>query len=953
MGATDPDALLGVLWDDDGDPANDDVAYEFKTGYTIPGVDAEGRASYIDEIVRDAEYARRTAVDIGLLIDEIREGRDHLDDYYRNPERSSEDEPQSGQDYGHEPDDMDAPKASLKEFVDAGSQGVAVLVRAQGISKGIADAALNDIEAIEAAIARIDAYREKAEDAKKALEDEARRLREVEIVALIGRDRSDDSNQRILGGSAGEKLDESNRLRQQARDLEGEISMLQDEFDGLEVEVSELQTWLENENPDLLNLPVLASSEGPACDSVATCRTVWEDKRKERDEKKGEIDSKKESMTEDGVMTTRADRLVKMADDLLAESEADEQKADDLRKEADRLETTEAQGIQDEIDSIRAEKAKLQKELENDGTDGEALGDKNDLAREDGAGYDLDGDKDENRVRLESRKAQNVLDYLEGQFKNATASDAILLGEGANFSVLRERERDDKNSVFARAPVPEGTVDAWAALEIGEDTITITVPTRTGDPNYARRTDIALLRNTIGEHRAKLLEGGKPAAGDFTLADPEGQRMNYDAATGGNGDIGKFFEGTYKGVHGTLYVYDWFNSENGLTESRWFFTPTTARGDEGIRLRGRNPELFRYMDEDGDGTFELVPFVDYGMWLEGDTTLILRLLAGIVGPQESVDDLGTVVDVHGVRDRDNPHLDATATYSGTAKGLSARRTDGVTASGHFEADVSLSATFGADATLEGRIDNFRSADPEGQGTAHVNSDWRADLDSSPLADRNLGDTDGNPNTPDEMEEGGRVVKGTVSGPGSTSGEWSGVAYGRPGSRTVNSLPQGPGLRALALAFGEMATLRDGSEALEHQHHLPPEPVPVEDRPRDQPGFGERGEDDHAFRARPRTAASEPGRPGRLPAKLLQDDPDRADRSVDGECRPVPGWPGKETAFRRSNRRPPGKRKRRALVLTRTMTWPPDSATCPMPSRSRGPRPGAAGTTRQSPCLRSP
>ncbi len=812
MGATDPVpmGLFGVLWDHDKDPANADVAYEFKTGYTIPGVeDAEGRASYITEIMRDAEHARRTAVDIGLLIDEIREGRDHEEGYYEDDEGYRP----VGQ-YGHE---KGAEGSSLKEFVDAGDQGVAVIVRAQGVSRGIADAALDDIEAIEAAIARIDAYREKAMEAKKALEDEAMRLREVEIVALIGRDRyvqvegRDDLNQRILGGSAREKRDRSQERRDEADDLEKEIRVLQDQLKELNIDIDELQEWLKidedgdstieegEQGPDLTNLPSQASD----CDSVATCRTAWEDKRGERDEKQGEIDSKTESMTENGVTTTRVQRLREMADDLLAESEADKQKAEDLRAEADRLETTEAQRIQDEIDSIRDEKATLEEVLENDRADG----DKNNLARD--SGYDLDEDKDANRVRLESRKAQNVLDYLEGQFASATASSTILLGERANFSVLREREEEDKHSVFARPDEKAGTHDAWEALGLEEDEgmITITVPTQTSDPNYSRRTDIALLFNTIGEHRALRLEGGKPDEGDFTLADTASDRANYAAATGGNGDIGVFFEGTYKGVHGTLYVYDWNDPETGLTRSSWFFTPTTDATEAGQdRLRGRNPELFRYVDEDGDGTFELVPFVDYGMWLSDEGTLSLNLLAGIVGPQKSADDLGTEVDVHGVRTRDNPNLVATATYSGTAKGLSARETDGTTASGHFEADVFLSATFGADATLEGRIDNFRSADPEGQGTAHVNSAWSAKLDSSPLADRNLGDTDGNPNTPDEMEEGGRVTGGTVSGPGGTSGEWSGVAYGRPGNRPDGfyggfRLEFGDG----AAAFEEMAS----------------------------------------------------------------------------------------------------------------------------------------------------
>ena len=196
----------------------------------------------------------------------------------------------------------------------------------------------------------------------------------------------------------------------------------------------------------------------------------------------------------------------------------------------------------------------------------------------------------------------------------------------------------------------------------------------------------------------------------------------------------------------------------------------------------------------------MVPFVDYGMWLSDQGTLSLNLLVGLVAPEQrkwnratrsyggGENDVGlrTEVKALGTRDDNRPDVDEglamSATYSGTAEGLSARETDGTTASGHFKADVSLTAKFGADATLEGRIDNFRSADPAGQGTAHVNSDWSADLASSPLtADIDIGDVDNNPNTPDAVT-GGKVTGGTVSGPDGTSGEWAGIAYGKQGKR---------------------------------------------------------------------------------------------------------------------------------------------------------------------------
>ncbi|MCY4311390.1 MAG: hypothetical protein OXC54_08805 [Rhodospirillaceae bacterium] len=107
---------------------------------------------------------------------------------------------------------------------------------------------------------------------------------------------------------------------------------------------------------------------------------------------------------------------------------------------------------------------------------------------------------------------------------------------------------------------------------------------------------------------------------------------------------------------------------------------------------------------------------------------------------------------------------------------------------------------------------------------------------------------------------------------------------------MNSLPQ-----SQTFALREMATLRDRLEALEGQFHLPPETVPVEDRLRGEPGFGEGGEDDRVLHERQRRRLRSSAGPGRLPAKLLKGDPDRrvgipdrADPSVDGGRRPVPG-----------------------------------------------------------------
>ncbi len=70
------------------------------------------------------------------------------------------------------------------------------------------------------------------------------------------------------------------------------------------------------------------------------------------------------------------------------------------------------------------------------------------------------------------------------------------------------------------------------------------------------------------------------------------------------------------------------------------------------------------------------------------------------------------------------------------------------------------------------------------------------------------------------------------------------SFGQQGREQLAVQP-GPG--ALAAALRKMPALRDRLEALEHQLHLPPETVPVEDRLRGEPRCGEGGEDDHAFR----------------------------------------------------------------------------------------------------------
>ena len=153
-------------------------------------------------------------------------------------------------------------------------------------------------------------------------------------------------------------------------------------------------------------------------------------------------------------------------------------------------------------------------------------------------------------------------------------------------------------------------------------------------------------------------------------------------------------------------------------------------------------------------------YADYGMWLEGtDAAPVLRTRMGLVDPDGAAPGSGDLT------------TPGSATYNGTAHGLSARTASGenpVTASGHFTAAVRLDATFGDSPTLGGTVTNFRGV--SGQGGAHVGS-WSIDLrPTGPRAGTgdirtapfdNVG-TDGHP----------------------TDGGWSAYAYGAAGERPV-------------------------------------------------------------------------------------------------------------------------------------------------------------------------
>ena len=342
---------------------------------------------------------------------------------------------------------------------------------------------------------------------------------------------------------------------------------------------------------------------------------------------------------------------------------------------------------------------------------------------------------------IENEKAELVFDMLKSELKVVSEDGVLIVDQVAdsltNGEVIEAADKlDDSDNVFARATVPTGTMTFEEIARAGDDDGVIdeldewvfqsrsilnaddTVNTDAHEPvdfrNGGNDGGLGLPRN----HPAIALSGLDVADFDPRGSDTVGSSENHLV----------FYNGQLKGIEGTLYCDRRSNciTSSGRFGDGWYFTPVVYSGRFSGGAKGYSTEQARYIDSDGDGTYELVSYVDYGMWLEGadddpeDPLLLLRR-ATLVGPSVSPSslDFGT----------DGSNTDPSATYSGDARGLSARTVgtgdDAVTASGHFEADVTLNATFGTAPELGGTIDNFRPVD--GQGDGHVDTGWRLEL----------------------------------------------------------------------------------------------------------------------------------------------------------------------------------------------------------------------------------
>ena len=209
----------------------------------------------------------------------------------------------------------------------------------------------------------------------------------------------------------------------------------------------------------------------------------------------------------------------------------------------------------------------------------------------------------------------------------------------------------------------------------------------------------------------------------------------------------------------------------------------------------------RYVEDttQDDLTYKPAEFVEWGLWLEDIDSNAngeqpgLRMYAGRgsgSGPVVLNQGWGAI---NGAA--------TSATYEGSATGLSARRTGGTTAaptyaSGHFTADVELNATFGAGTPmLGGTIDNF-------QGGSHTDGNWELTLTRE-----TFDGTDGIDNDDGDFA-------------GGISGYWTADSYG--GENTGDDAKRPDGIYGDFVAeFGDGGNARRGDGVAAGVYHTTP------------------------------------------------------------------------------------------------------------------------------------
>jgi hypothetical protein len=326
----------------------------------------------------------------------------------------------------------------------------------------------------------------------------------------------------------------------------------------------------------------------------------------------------------------------------------------------------------------------------------------------------------------EIAELDSVITVVNGHI---TDIEAILEADGGGSlkDILEEVTGDDaddlKNAAYRGNVVAKKIHDAFARdLETGTDLPSTAVIDAIGEDAHTMENDQLGMTwsRIVGSSKIEMKRiADDDATKEVEAASADGRAVPIDdddnaivtcedegdCANGAqHKDENNADDHNWNGIVGTYFCNgDKCGIEGGKFTGGWYFTPTN--------------EKTLYVDTD-TGYEEDVFYTEFGYWLTEDDSadgdpVTVHTYARIAG--------GTVAN-EGRFDLDEDQTSQSATYSGSAVGMSIQGSGESAQSGHFDADVNLTVDFGeaADVRINGTISNF-------QGNA-ANPTWNVKLD---------------------------------------------------------------------------------------------------------------------------------------------------------------------------------------------------------------------------------
>ena len=318
-----------------------------------------------------------------------------------------------------------------------------------------------------------------------------------------------------------------------------------------------------------------------------------------------------------------------------------------------------------------------------------------------------------------AENAKTALDKLETEAM--TAGDARGL-EAVRRSLARAEQdvMDAQADVMAAAAIDEGTALKMAVAEVtgadaeehGDAVATVVENNLSTSVTFPSLPVMAEAVVTGDSHKGMTFEEIAMAQGDLFSEQIFNKKLSPAVSLdGANSTVpGAYIyatdsdgvDYTWKGIEGSAYCRSDDCGTRGTILAGeffggWYFTAAPVDGEA---------TMYYLKDEVGDDyTAEL--YAKYGSWF--NTADTFSKFAGLADPNAT----------SYILNHANGALEGSATYVGTAGGLSVHRELDSVESGVFTADISLTATFGMVPTLNGEVTNF--------GGDAVDDDWKIKL----------------------------------------------------------------------------------------------------------------------------------------------------------------------------------------------------------------------------------